>query len=630
MEKHSHFMFQCNKCRKVFTRRCYNHNSCRNLQSKDFDLMAPDGSRDRAAELLFEWKKNKLPNLVKSVEVGYLRNIRLLKEEYGPTSVGLDSQSVNTDKSEEYDDLFNLVEKPISPISSPVRKVVINKQKDFEDISDDELDFEDEVEEKDGSNNNRKGNTGISLSESSSESSSSSTSSSNTHSSIKIKKRKRTWDKFKENKNLSDSDSDESIKVPKRKQKLSVSKEGNKINDEDLHLKEKNEFVKECERKRLNKDDSKQERMEKLKTEMRNIDEEIEKMKEKNEKLEQKLKGEKVNQNSCSSKSKSANKGERYVKTNKKEGEDHRIKVESVNKQTDNRQRKVNEREVKEELSDKDKCSKSHENNIKKKQVKTSIEEKQVENNSRDKMNVVKSVGNNKQIVERKIVEGSIKQKDVVISVPERRSESGQKKQVEEQKRKSDISVKKVLLEESIKNQTKKEQPVNQNHLTTKVEMVPKPKSETNKFENSTPQSEIKVENEINNEQKPETNTDLKKENDLRYFKDRFVDIPLLEEAQKERIILKIGGQKLKTSRLTLTKFPEGLLAQIVGPKGMTPKYGNVYFIHRDPSHFRFFLNFLRNGCVDLRTLPHDLLYLYELYYEANFLPTASFGDGIH
>ncbi|XP_053379295.1 BTB/POZ domain-containing protein KCTD4-like [Mercenaria mercenaria] len=95
--------------------------------------------------------------------------------------------------------------------------------------------------------------------------------------------------------------------------------------------------------------------------------------------------------------------------------------------------------------------------------------------------------------------------------------------------------------------------------------------------------------------------------------------IPLLEETQQERIILNVGGQKFETSRVTLSKDPNCLLAKIVGKNGMTPRYGNQYFIDRDPAHFRLVLNFIRNGSCDLRTLPHDLRYLYELYYEAYY-----------
>jgi hypothetical protein len=95
--------------------------------------------------------------------------------------------------------------------------------------------------------------------------------------------------------------------------------------------------------------------------------------------------------------------------------------------------------------------------------------------------------------------------------------------------------------------------------------------------------------------------------------------IPLLQRAQNERIILNIGGQRFETSRVTLQREPCSILSEVVSEGGMVPKNGNIYFIDRDPAHFRFVLNYLRNGACDLRTLPHDLRYLYELYYEARY-----------
>ena len=225
IEKHSHFMYQCNKCRKVFTRRCYNHNACRNLQSKDFDLMSPDGTRENAAQQLFEWKKKKLPNLVKSVEVGYLRNIRLLKEEYGPTSVDIDNHlSVENKQSEDIDDMFKIVT-PISPITSPKRKIVVTETKHLEDISEEELDFNDDVTndkvEVDKNADTESMNSSSSSDDSSSvTTSSSSTSSSSSSCSTKsLRKRKRTWNKFKESQ-CSDSETETSVKSEKKKVKI--------------------------------------------------------------------------------------------------------------------------------------------------------------------------------------------------------------------------------------------------------------------------------------------------------------------------------------------------------------------------------------------------------------------------
>jgi hypothetical protein len=95
--------------------------------------------------------------------------------------------------------------------------------------------------------------------------------------------------------------------------------------------------------------------------------------------------------------------------------------------------------------------------------------------------------------------------------------------------------------------------------------------------------------------------------------------VTLLQQTQNERIILNIGGQRFETSRLTLSRYPNSVLAQLVASNGVTPRYGNTYFVDRDPSHFRLILNYMKNGLCDLRTLPRDVRYLYELYYEAQF-----------
>ncbi|XP_053376964.1 uncharacterized protein LOC128547793 [Mercenaria mercenaria] len=92
--------------------------------------------------------------------------------------------------------------------------------------------------------------------------------------------------------------------------------------------------------------------------------------------------------------------------------------------------------------------------------------------------------------------------------------------------------------------------------------------------------------------------------------------IPEMQKTRKKGSSLILEGKGLDLS-CDITTRPHSLLAKIVGPDGMTPIYGNQYFIDRDPAHFRFILNFLRNGACDLRTLPHDVRCLYEMYYEA-------------
>ena len=65
---------------------------------------------------------------------------------------------------------------------------------------------------------------------------------------------------------------------------------------------------------------------------------------------------------------------------------------------------------------------------------------------------------------------------------------------------------------------------------------------------------------------------------------------------------------------------PDSLFAQVFSSENVKPSVGGQYFFDRDPSHFRFILNYLRNGCkIDIRTLPKDSRYLYELFYEAQY-----------
>ncbi|XP_060576065.1 uncharacterized protein LOC132733439 [Ruditapes philippinarum] len=75
--------------------------------------------------------------------------------------------------------------------------------------------------------------------------------------------------------------------------------------------------------------------------------------------------------------------------------------------------------------------------------------------------------------------------------------------------------------------------------------------------------------------------------------------IPLLQRAQNKRIILNIGGQRFEASRVTLQRVSCSILSEVVSEGGMVPKNGNIYFIDRDPAHFRFVLNYLRNGAYD-------------------------------
>ena len=80
---------------------------------------------------------------------------------------------------------------------------------------------------------------------------------------------------------------------------------------------------------------------------------------------------------------------------------------------------------------------------------------------------------------------------------------------------------------------------------------------------------------------------------------------------------LNVGGSYFTTSLQTLTKDPKSMLAAMFSGKFETkPCEDGAFFIDRDGTHFRFILNYLRNGKL---TLPEGATFLKELEEEAEF-----------
>lgn len=96
-----------------------------------------------------------------------------------------------------------------------------------------------------------------------------------------------------------------------------------------------------------------------------------------------------------------------------------------------------------------------------------------------------------------------------------------------------------------------------------------------------------------------------------------------LQQVQEERVILNIGGQVFQTSAVTLRADPTSLFGVMLRegcPLRPSRNTYSTYFFDRDPAHFRFILNYLRNGALlDAATLPHERRYLMELLTEARF-----------
>ena len=83
------------------------------------------------------------------------------------------------------------------------------------------------------------------------------------------------------------------------------------------------------------------------------------------------------------------------------------------------------------------------------------------------------------------------------------------------------------------------------------------------------------------------------------------------------KVKLNVGGHYFTTSLQTLTKDRNSMLGVMFSEKfDMKPAEDDAFFIDRDGTHFRFILNYLRNGKL---TLPEGVTALNELQEEAEF-----------
>ncbi|XP_060603339.1 nipped-B-like protein B [Ruditapes philippinarum] len=608
--------------------------------------MDPEGERDGAAAKLTEWKKSKMPNLVQKVKSGFLTELRRLQTEYGPTPCEYNkTESVKSNEITSMDidtDLKIMIKNPISPVQSPKRNVLI-KNMDLEEISDEELDFvdtdaESKTQKQTKETNKHKMNNNIETSDTSSTSSSSSSSDSSSETSssessvvpkkklTNSRKRRRSWKRFctslSETSSDSESDSDSSL-VETKKKKEENKDINNRQTEVDKKISESKQEVNKTnaevcnEHKDLNLDKTETVRKEELK-DCVVVCQEINMSRNKVETDKRKV-IEKMSVNDTTKVNSGTKATNMKTKLKNKSVKDKELNVNIVEK--------VNHKVV-EKVVGKD-GEIGNEKGTGKSKDKDSVDVKSVE----------KVKDKNSDTVKEKCVEKKIKVNEMVRDERSKRvsykGDEGNKmkdghvvnRRDERKKAKkttNENSVKKFKSKQASKEIDNNDNMVkegkdgkseetnlgNVNHIESGADQVKNNNSE-NKTLNENKECEEVVQGECQNEINNQEQTSVG------YCNVNI--IPLMEETQKERIILNIGGQKFETSRVTLTKDPNSLLARIVSPEGMTPRYGNQYFIDRDPAHFRFILNFLRNGSCDLRTLPHDVRYLYELYYEASF-----------
>jgi hypothetical protein len=90
---------------------------------------------------------------------------------------------------------------------------------------------------------------------------------------------------------------------------------------------------------------------------------------------------------------------------------------------------------------------------------------------------------------------------------------------------------------------------------------------------------------------------------------------------QDSRIKMDIGGLLFTTSLTTLNRDPESMLAAMFsGRHELKKDNGNGgYFIDRDGTHFRYILNYLRDGEIKDGTIPENPNLWRELLTEAEY-----------
>lgn len=101
-----------------------------------------------------------------------------------------------------------------------------------------------------------------------------------------------------------------------------------------------------------------------------------------------------------------------------------------------------------------------------------------------------------------------------------------------------------------------------------------------------------------------------------------------LYKIQENKIKLDIGGQQFTTSLLTLTKDQDSMFAAMFSGRHRLRQEGDgSYFIDRDGVHFRYILNYLRDGCIKEGTMPSNESLWGELLNEAEYYQLSGLVD---
>ncbi|KAK6169796.1 hypothetical protein SNE40_020780 [Patella caerulea] len=116
---------------------------------------------------------------------------------------------------------------------------------------------------------------------------------------------------------------------------------------------------------------------------------------------------------------------------------------------------------------------------------------------------------------------------------------------------------------------------------------------------------------------------DVKKEQEemarrWQQLRDEITRMEEMHNIQKGRVKLDVGGHVYTTSMLTLTRDQDSMLAAMFsGRHPIKTEADGTVFIDRDGTHFRYILNFLRDGGLNAEALPRNKQTLRELRNEA-------------
>ena len=117
-------------------------------------------------------------------------------------------------------------------------------------------------------------------------------------------------------------------------------------------------------------------------------------------------------------------------------------------------------------------------------------------------------------------------------------------------------------------------------------------------------------------------------DNAVRRFEEEHTRMQELHQMQDSKVKVDVGGHIYSTSVQTLKRDPDSMLAAMFsGIHELKQEQDGSYFIDRDGDLFRYILNFLRDGHVDVETLPRDRSAVKSLLREAKYFKVGKLVD---